>query len=323
MKLSSSILGVAVSLSSVPSGSLAFTSIQPHIGSRFDTHLSALTPVGPFCPFRSEAALSIEPRMESLNTATPEFATEMNRLQLDMQMGQMPDPDRLRTVAKGIDAAVDDWEQLLARLNLSDDFQTKEYAKLTQAHLSKHGQTSDEIAIMMRWQSQCMLAMADNRPPPFPPSEINVMKMMEEAQKSQQDAQSGSGSSQPPSMTAMANAEKITSTPFNGDEPAFESDTVREEYEALCRDHNSLINFGAGYATFDRSGKIAYLDEIEKIGDRWDVFFARFSLLGQLNQSFVSQCNGFLESMNLTEPEFKDLLKRTHALMREDAEREL
>jgi len=254
--------------------------------------------------------------MESLNNATPEFATEMARLQLDMQVGKMPDPERLRTVANGIDAAVNDWENLLARLQLSDDFQTREYAKLTEAHLSNHGQNSQEIAIMMRWQSQCMIAMADNRPPPFPPSEINVMKLMEDAKTSQE---SGLGA---PSLPAMTAAEKITSTPFNGDEAAFESDTVREEYEALCRDHSSLVDFGASYATFDRMGKLAYIDEMDKIQERWEVFFARFSLLGQLNKTFVKQCNAFLNSMGMTEDDFRELLKKTHEIMREDAERE-
>jgi hypothetical protein len=159
-----------------------------HSSSLVTTSLHALTPIGPFCPFRSAAAIQIEPKMESLNSATPEFATELARIQLDMQIGQMPNPDRLRKVAQGIDAAVDDWENLLARLNLSNDFQTKEYYKLTQAHLASHGQSSEEICIMMRWQSQCMLAMAENRPPPFPPSEIDVMRLMNEAKAQQQDS---------------------------------------------------------------------------------------------------------------------------------------
>ena len=69
-------------------------------------------------------------------------------------------------------------------------------------------------------------------------------------------------------------------------------------------------------------GKIAFLDELEKIEERWEVFFARFKLLGQLNQEFVKQCDAFLESMNMTEDEFKKLLKKTHDIMRKDAERE-
>lgn len=257
--------------------------------------------------------------MESLHNAAPEFATEMARIQLDAQIGKMPDPARLRKVANGIDAAVNDWENLLTRLELSDDFQTREYAKLTQAHLAKHGQSSNEIATMMRWQSQCMLAMADNKPPPFPPADIDIMKLMNDAKANEESG----GARQPPSLTAMTAAEKITTTPFTGDEAAFASDTVREEYEALCRDHSGLIAFGASYATFDRMGKMAYLDEIEKIEERWEVFFARFKLLGQLNKVFVKQCNAFLQSMGLSEGDFRDLLKRTHAIMREDAEREV
>ena len=169
---------------------------------------------------------------------------------------------------------------------------------------------------MMRWQSKCMLAMADNQPPPFPPAGVDIMKMMEEAKKNQAEGKVA------PSMTQMAAAEKITSTPFTGDEPAFKEDAVREEYEALCRDHNALISLGASYATFDPMGKIAFLDQIDTIEERWDVFFARFSLLGQLNQVFVKQCNAFLDSMGLDEQGFRQLLKDTHGIMRKDAERE-
>ena len=282
------------------------------------TKCNALSPVGPFCPFRSQATIDMDPKMETMNNATPEFAQEMTKIQLDMQLGEAPDPDQLRRVANGLNDAVDDWEQLLARLRLNPDFQTREYAKLTQAHLASHDQTVEEIASMMRWQSSCMLAMADNLPPPLPPSDLDMMKMMAEAQQ----AASSSSSRKTPSMTAMAGAEQITSTPFTGTESAFESETVKEEYQRLCRDHSKIIEMGASYANFDPMGKISYLDEIEKIEERWDIFMTRFSLLGQLNTDFVKQCNAFLESMGLDEEEFKRLLKETHEIMRKDAEEE-
>jgi len=275
----------------------------------------ALTPVGPFCPFRSSAALAIEPQMETMNTS-PDFATEMSRIQLDMQVGETPDADRLLRVSKGISEAVDNWEGLITALRTSDDFQTREYAKLTEAHLEQHGQTTEEIAGMMRWQSGCMGALAENRPPPMPPPGIDIMKMMAEARANEEAGKPA------PSISAMSAAEKITSTPFTGDELAFQSDTVREEYEAICRDHSSLIDMGGSYASFDAMGKIAFLDQIDAIEERWDIFFARFSLLGQLNQDFVKQCNAFLNGMGLDEQQFRNLLQATHKLMRDDAEKE-
>lgn len=45
-------------------------------------------------------------------------------------------------------------------------------------------------------------------------------------------------------------------------------------------------------------------------------------LLGQMNQYFAKQSNAFLQSMDMSEEEFKELLKDTHTIMREDAERE-
>ena len=124
----------------------------------------------------------------------------------------------------------------------------------------------------------------------------------------------------PPSMSAMQAAESITANPFGPND--LKSDTVREEYEVLVQQHSSLIEFGANYGDFDPLGKIAYLDQIESIEERWDAFFFRFKLMGTINQEFKDQCDQFLASMNLNEDEFRDLLKKCHQLMREDAEKE-
>jgi len=286
----------------------------------------ALTPVGPFCPFRSKAAIEAEFRMEKLGADAPQFATEMARLQLDMQLGdgKLPDPDRLRKVADSLEEAVSGWEDALARLKLSGDFQTREYAKLTQAHLAAHDESVEGIAAALKWQAACMKAMADGTPPPMPPPEVDLAKLMEQAQKAQKQQEGGGdedgAARPPPSMAAMTAAQKITETPFKGTEAAFDSPTVKDEYEKLCRDHMALIEFGEKFESFDPLGKIAYLDEIEKIQERWDIFFARFSLMGALNKEYVRQCEEFLSSMGLSEQEFRELLKRSHDLMREEAE---
>jgi hypothetical protein len=234
----------------------------------------------------------------------------MARIQLDIQMGKEPDQDKLFRVADGIDTAVSNWENLLARLKLSGDFQTREYAKLTQAHLATSGITPEGVASMMRWQGGCMRALALSAPPPMPPSDLDLARLMN-------NANSGAKT---PSMTAMSAAEKITSDPF--DASALKTEAIKEEYEQLCQDHNALIDYGARFSTFDPTGKITFIDEIEKIEERWDVFFARFSLMGELNPDFTRQCTGFLDSMNLQEGEYRELLKKSHDLMRQDAEEE-
>ena len=269
--------------------------------------------VGPFCPFRS--SLSIEtPQIESLSSVAPEITSELERLQQDMALGRNPDLKHLRQVAISIENAVDQWDNLLTGLDLSQDFQTLEYATLIQAHLSRHGQTVEEITKMMRWQSSCLMNMSKNSPPPIPPRELDVMKLMVEANESE------SSGKNPPSMTAIATAEKITTAPFLGNEAVFDSEIVRKEYDELCKDHNALIGTGGSYASLDSIAKLSFLDEIEIIEDRWNALFERYNLLGQVNQKFVKQCNKYLDAMGLNEQDVQELLKETHIAMREEAE---
>ena len=274
----------------------------------------ALTPIGPFCPFRSKASIDFDPAMRSISDNT-DFATEMARIQLDMQIGKMPNPSRLRIVAQGIDEALNNYEKLTTSLKTSQDFQTKEYIKLIQAQMARYGQDLDEMCTMMRWQSQCMRAMADNRPPPFPPSELDLIKLSKEAKNYEVE-----GGIKMPSMSAMSVAERITSVPFSGNEAIFESDIVKKEYDILCRDHEDLIEFGSTYGSFDVAEKKAYLQRIESIQERWSVFFARLDMSGQMNRDFTDQCNSYLSSMGLDECNFHGLLNEAHEIMRQDAE---
>ena len=112
----------------------------------------------------------------------------------------------------------------------------------------------------------------------------------------------------------------IEAEPF--DSSAFSSDIVKEEYEALRREHRQLIKMGEGYGTFDPLGKLAFLDQVEKIEERWDIFFGRLGLIGALNPDYRKQSSDFLESMGLTAAQLRKLLKNGHDQMRKDAEAE-
>jgi hypothetical protein len=105
-----------------------------------------ITPIGPFCPFRSEACRldgNVDTGMGSLTSKSTSFMADMARLQLESQMGTEPDPERVKSVAEDLAAALEDWEVLMSRLRLSSDFQSREYFKMTEAHLKKAGQQAE------------------------------------------------------------------------------------------------------------------------------------------------------------------------------------
>jgi hypothetical protein len=260
----------------------------------------------------------MESRVKAIQNATPRFVEEFESLQMDLKLGQIPHPDRLRTVADEMDLVIDQWEGLLTRLRVTPDFQTREYAKLTEVHLAAHGVSPQSIASMMRWQSNCMRAMADGMPPPMPPPDLDLQSMMEQAQ--QEAISSDKKNSKTPSISAMQAAEQITADPF--DPHVFESEMIAEEYKKLVLDHSNLIENGAKYAEFDPLGKLSYLDHIERIEERWESFFFRFKLMNAVNEEYTKQCEQFLASMKLTEDEYRELLRESHRMMRQDAERE-
>ena len=275
-----------------------------------------VTPIGPFCVFRSSACADGSPLaagMTGLSTVDmPKFAAEMARLQLTMQSGGEPDLARVRELADDLSRAEGEWKMCLTRMRLASDFQALEYFQMTQAYLERKGQTMDQMMLSMRWQADNMRAFASGMPPQPPPPGLNLEELM----RSQQDA----GQANP--MAQVAAAQSVDCTPFTGNEAAFQSEMVQEEYAKLCKDHASTIKLGESYGSFDPVGKLAFLDAIEAIEARWDVFFARFALLDALNPSFKEQVDAFLQTMGMDEDTFRQVLGEAHAIMRRDAERE-
>ena len=274
-----------------------------------------ITPVGPFCPFRSEATKldgAVDSGMGSLASKSQSFMADMARLQLDSQMGTEPDPAKVEAVANEVAAALEEWELLMARLRLSTDFQSREYFKLTEAHLSGQGQSLQAIGLAMRWQVDAMRAFAKGQMPPMPPAGLDL-----EAMSRQQEQGGGGGMA-----GALGGPPAIDTTPFDGSESAFESPVVKEEYEALCREHAALVSLGASYGSYDALGKLAFLDALDAVEGRWDIFFTRFSLVGALNADFKRQSDAFLQSMGLSPQSFRALLGKAHQMMRDEAEAE-
>ena len=184
---------------------------------------------------------------------------------------------------------------------------------MTESWATRQGESFDTICSQMRWQADSMRAFSMGMPPPPLPAGMDMEKLMQQQQKA---------GAQPSPMAQVGAAQSVDSAPFTGKESAFDSPVVREEYESLCRAHSSTITLGEGYGNFDALGKLAYLDALEAVEDRWDVFYTRFALLGALNPTFKEQTDDFLSALGMDVTTFREVLREAHVLMREDAERE-
>ena len=263
-----------------------------------------VTPIGPFAPFRSAVA-PIDKSFHSLATSSSSFATEMARLSLAYQMGNEPDRDRVRELADQMDAAYRQWEALLASLASSSDFQCREYFEMTRGHLRSQGQSFEQMGELVKWQAASMRAFAVGTLPPQPPAGVDLEKLSSQSQSTS------------PFMASVT----IDCTPFDGSQDFIAgNEVISREFQALCKDHASLVAMGERYGEFDPVGKLAFLDAIDAVAERWDVFYARFDLLGALNVNFVEQTESFLSSMGLTAEQFRELVADAHAAMREEAE---
>mmetsp|Transcript_12013 Transcript_12013/g.28076 ORF Transcript_12013/g.28076 Transcript_12013/m.28076 type:complete len:224 (+) Transcript_12013:23-694(+) len=205
-KLFLSVLIVILNGCSVASGFVAShqstarqKTIQSDRGRCSSLAMAALTPIGPFCPFRSNAVIELEEEGEeeqqqqqqladansgSATATKPGFAETFARIQSQMQLGLSPNPDTLRRVAGEMETAMDRWDHLFVeRPRSTPDFCTKEYAAMAETHLNQHGTSTRVIALLVRWQSGCLRALADNRPAPVPPPGLDLNSMMEEAKQ--------------------------------------------------------------------------------------------------------------------------------------------
>jgi len=247
----------------------------------------------------------------------PDFAREMSRLQLEATANPdgVPDVARIRRLASDLSEAEMEWRQMLTRMSLVDDFQSREYLKMVVAWTKRQGESLESVGVMMRWQADMMLAFADGKPPLPPPPGVDLEKLARQQQQQQEDGQANS------MMGQLAAAQSVDAPPFL-DGGAFDSPVVCEEYERLCRDHAGLVRLGESYGTFDAVGNLAFLEQLKAVEDRWDVFYSRFALLGALNPEFEQQTDAFLRSMGMDAEQFREILHEAHGLMQAEAETE-
>jgi len=275
-----------------------------------------ITPVGPFaiarspaCAFGSDMDNRVTNVMSSEGVSGPSnFMVELQRMSAEFSINnQPPDPERVGEIVSSMEESLASYKDLLARLSMSPDFQQREYYAMTVAQLRRKGQTIDDLHECVDWQIESMRAYSESRPPPTPSPKI--MEIISGQEKSGQSG--GMGGGMPNSMTP----------PFLGTEACFNDKNLLATLQSLQRDHDLVINMGKDYGYFDPLGKIAFIDQIEKIEERWGSLLTKLNLMSEVNDNFKSETERFLDSMGgLSVRDFYEVLSDAHDYMRARAE---
>lgn len=65
----------------------------------------------------------------------------------------------------------------------------------------------------------------------------------------------------------------------------FDSEVVQQEAKQLFDDYQSLMQLGSEYGKFDREGKMIFIEKMEELMDRYNIFMKRF----ELSEDFMAQ----------------------------------
>lgn len=230
------------------------------------------------------------------------FYLELQRMSVEFSSGGAPPaPERVKEVARKMDDSFNKYNDMIARLSLSRDYQALEYYSITVSNLKREDVTLSDIQESVRWQIESMNAYSENRQPPIPsPKTIEMM-----------EKKKGGG---------MGSPLALVTSPFTGRESCFDDPQLRETILKLQNDHESLIRMGAGYGSFDPLGQLAYIDQIETIEERWALLMTKLDLGSHISREFKDQTSAFLSGMGLTVREFFELLEESKNWMRKRAE---
>lgn len=283
--------------------------------------LGIVTPIGPLCPFSSAACAEDSFFGQEVNDLVlakmPQLFTEVAELQGAMESGNfaelMQRRGRMATLADDLTMAEEEWRVLLARMRLATDFQSRELYKVAEAWTRRQGETLESMGSKMRYSADTMRAVSIGQAPTPPPAGYDPIKLMRLWMRQG----SAAGLSV---VTTMAAGGGVDALPFTGSEAVFQSEVVVAEYDQLCKDHKALISFGEQFGSFDPLGQVAFLDALAAVEERWDVFFSRARLVGELGPEYEDQTECFLKSLDMDAQQFRELLFESHELLRKDAE---
>ncbi|MEY2858351.1 MAG: hypothetical protein RLZZ74_2664 [Cyanobacteriota bacterium] len=101
----------------------------------------------------------------------------------------------------------------------------------------------------------------------------------------------------------------------------FDSQVVQEEAKRLFEDYQSLMQLGGEYGKFDREGKIMFIEQMERLMERYRIFMKRFELSSDfMAQMTVQQLKTQLNQFGMTPQQMFDQMETTLKRMKSEIE---
>jgi hypothetical protein len=241
------------------------------------------TPIGPWALQESSAmrasgrAFGRTAKVPVFDQLSDAYHAELGRVsataQQQIQAGQAPDYSPLRALVGKLEEVLEELKHSRNLIDQTQDFQTLETWLLVQCcGERKHGES-------MRWQIEWMKAVTDGLPIPSKPAH--------------------DGGPSGPSSTSSAG---VKASPFVSGRAALASSAlVRRDCASVIQQHKTLILMGSRFGTFEPRGQLEFIDALEAVEERWQVLFARFKLMGELNPEYLRQTQACLESMGFAD----------------------
>jgi hypothetical protein len=102
----------------------------------------------------------------------------------------------------------------------------------------------------------------------------------------------------------------------------FESEIVQDEARRLFTDYQQLTQLGGDYGKFDREGKKLFIERMEELMDRYQVFMKRFELSEDFQAKLtVEQLRTQLGQFGLTPDQMFTQMQQTLVRMKSELEK--
>ena len=99
----------------------------------------------------------------------------------------------------------------------------------------------------------------------------------------------------------------------------FDSQVVQEEAKKLFEDYQSLMQLGGEYGKFDREGKKMFIEQMERLMERYRIFMKRFELSEDfMAQMTVQQLKTQLNQFGMTPQQMFDQMEVTLERMKSE-----